>query len=559
MGPVADYEPCPPIPGDVPVKADCLPFAQIPHATRLFLDFLSYSPKIQHFYPRSANLNEWVKQETPGERYDAVRRQRVSDILERQNRSWDASSRTLANIARLRNGASAVVTGQQVGLFGGPLFSILKALTAIKLAEEATAAGVNTVPVFWLATNDHDLAEVNHTILPGPEGTLQKLEVSSRGVEDAPVGTVTFGPEIDSVVQSAAELLGPSPVAEFLRDSYRVGETMGSAFARLFTRLFAQWGVILLDPSDAELHAVAQPIYRVAIDRVVEIDDALLARGKALEAAGYHQQVKVTPSSTLLFTLKDGARLPIHRRTNGHDAVEFLIKEEKVSKEVLQQRIAAAPEQFSPNVLLRPVVQDYLLPTLAYTGGAAETAYFAQVAVVYQALLGHVTPIVPRFSATIVDSKLKGLLERYGLALPDVFHGQEALREKLAASILPPELQRAFDHAGNELQQSMATVREALARLDKTLVDAADNAGSKMQHQLDSLRARAARAELRQSEIAGRHAQQLSNGLLPNKALQEREIAAIHFLSRHGLDFLGTLHDFLQVDCHDHQVITLEM
>ncbi len=558
MGPVADYEPCPPIPGNVPVKADCLPFAQIPHTTRLFLDFLSHSPKIQPFYPRSTNFSEWVKQETPGERYDSVRRQRVSDILERQNKAWGASSKTLANIDRLRKGASVVVTGQQVGLFGGPLFSILKALTAIKLAKEATAAGVNTVPVFWLATNDHDLAEVNHTTLPGPEGTLQKLEVPSRGVEDAPVGTVNFGPEIDSVVQSAAQLLGASPIVDFLRDSYRVGETMGSAFARLFTRLFAEWGVILLDPSDPELQVVAQPIYRAAIDRVVEIDEALLARGKALEAAGYHQQVKVTPSSTLLFASIDGARLPIHRRTNGQDAVEFLIKEEKVSKESLQQRIAVAAEQFSPNVLLRPVVQDYLLPTLAYTGGAAETAYFAQVAVVYEALLGHVTPIVPRFSATIVEPKLKGLLERYGLTLPDVFRGQEALREKLAASVLPAELQRAFDLVGNELQQSMANVRDALARLDKTLVDAADNAASKMQHQLESLRARAARAELRQSEIVGRHAHQLSNGLFPNKALQEREITAIHFLSRHGLEFLNTLHDFLQIDCHDHQVITLE-
>src|SRR6266550_1083805 len=206
MGFVANYEPCPPMPKDLPVKAECLPFAQIPHTTRLFNDFLSHSPNLQQFYPRSPNLNEWLKQETLAERYDDARRQRVSDVLERQNKAWAASSKTLANIARLRSGASAVVTGQQVGLFGGPLFSILKALTAIKLAEEATAAGVNSVPVFWVATNDHDLAEVNHTLIPGPEASLQKLEVSSRGPEDAPVGTVTFGPEIEPVVQSAIEL-----------------------------------------------------------------------------------------------------------------------------------------------------------------------------------------------------------------------------------------------------------------------------------------------------------------------------------------------------------------
>jgi bacillithiol biosynthesis cysteine-adding enzyme BshC len=546
------------MPGDLPVKADCLPFAQIPHTTRLFTDFLSYSPNVRQFYPKSPNLSEWLKQETPTERYDDARRRRVSDVLERQNKSWAASSKTLANIARLRAGASAVVTGQQVGLFGGPLFSILKALTAIKLAEEATAAGVDSVPVFWLATNDHDLAEVNHTFLPGPEASLQKLEVSSRGPEDAPVGTVIFGPEIEPVVQSAAELLGPSPIADLLRESYRAGETLGTAYARLFTRLFAEWGVILLDPSDPDLHAIAQPIYNAAIERVVKIDEALLARGKGLEAAGYHQQVKVTPSSTLLFTLRDGARLPIHRRTNGDDVVEFLIKDGRLTKDQLQQQIAAAPQEFSPNVLLRPVVQDYLLPTLAYTGGAAEVAYFAQAAVVYQALLGHVTPIVPRFSITIVEPKPKALLERYQLPLQEVFQGPEALREKLAEKILPPELQNAFDNAGVNLQQAMATVREALASLDKTLVDAADNASSKMQHQLESLRARAARAELRQSEIASRHAQQLSNALYPNKTLQEREIAGVYFLSRCGLEFLSTLHSFLQSDCYDHQVITLE-
>jgi uncharacterized protein YllA (UPF0747 family) len=144
------------------------------------------------------------------------------------------------------------------------------------------------------------------------------------------------------------------------------------------------------------------------------------------------------------------------------------------------------------------------------------------------------------------------------LALPEVFHGPDTLREKLAEKILPPELQKAFDNAGVNLQQAMAAIRDALASLDKTLVDAADNAGSKMQHQLESLRARAARAELRQSEIAGRHAQQLSNALFPNKTLQEREIAAISYLSRYGLEFLSTLHSFLHTDCYDHQVITLD-
>jgi bacillithiol synthase len=360
-------------------------------------------------------------------------------------------------------------------------------------------------------------------------------------------------------VQSASELLGATQATDLLREYYRPGETLGSAFARLFSRLFIDYGVILIDPSDPEFHAVAEPVYRAAIERAAELDDALLARGKALEDAGYHQQVKVTPSSTLLFTLRNGARIPIHRRTNGSPAtMEFLVRDEKLSQDELLRQIAATPQEFSPNVLLRPVVQDYLLPTLAYTGGAAEVAYFAQAGVVYERLLGHVTPIAPRFSATVVEQKPKTLLDRYGLALPDAFHGEEVLREKIAARVLPAQLQQAFDRANSTVQESLNALREALARLDKTLVDAADNASSKIQHQLESLRARAARAELRQSEVVSRHAQQLSNSLFPNKTLQEREIAALYYLSRYGIEFLGTLYATLQTGCHDHQVVSFD-
>ncbi len=536
------------------MKAQCLPYAQIPHTSRLFADFLSDFPKVQSFYPCSPYSYDWQK--TRNRRYDPQHRARVSDILERQNRVWGASEQTIANIARLRVGASAALTGQQVGLFGGPLFSIYKALSAVKLAEESSNAGTDCVPIFWLATNDHDLDEVNHTTFPGPSAALQSVAVPSHGVEDAPVGSIHFGEEITAAVQSAIELLGDSPVGEIVRNAYRPGETFGSAFARLFARLFADWGVILLDPCDPELQAIAAPIYTAAIERAAEIDDALLERGKALERAGYHQQVKVTPSSTLLFTLQDGARIPIHRRLNG-SSVDFLVRDQKFSKDELLQKITAAPQDFSPNVLLRPVVQDHLLPTLCYTGGTAEVAYFAQVGVVYEKLLGSVTPILPRFSATLVEPKVQALLERYGLSITDLFAGEDALRENIAARILPEELQAAFDRANATLETSLAAVRKALVQLDKTLGEAADNAGSKMQHQLESLRARAARAELRQTEIVGRHAQLLSSSLYPNKTLQEREIAAVSYLGRYGADLLHTLYSHLHTDCHDHQVIAL--
>jgi len=544
------------------VKAHCLPFAQIPHTTHLFTDFLAYTSKVQPFYPHSPHFQEWSKAQAATLQYDPSRRERVSAILERQNKSWQASPQTFANLDRLRRGAAAVVTGQQVGLFGGPTFSLYKALTAVKLAEEATAAGVDSVPVFWLATSDHDLAEVNHVSIPGADGLLHTLATSSHGVPGAPVSDVRLGEEILPVVEEAAALLGDSEATQFLREAYRPGETLGTAFARFYARLFGPWGVIVLDASDAELHRVAAPIYRAAIEQAEDLDAALLSRGQALDSAGFYQQVKVTTSSVLLFAMRAGARTAIHRRIHGtNQAVEFAIGSEpdaeKLSSAELLDRIAAAPENFSPNVLLRPVVQDYLLPTLAYAGGAAETAYFAQAGAVYEKILGRVTPIVPRFSATLVEPKVQRWLGQYNIAVRDAFDGPEALRQTLASRTLPAGLQAAFERANQSIEESFSGLQEALSKLDPTLVEASQTGASKVRYQLDRLRERAMAAELRRSEVVGRHAVALSHALYPENALQERGVAGVYFVARHGTELLRSIHDAMRTDCHDHQILEL--
>ena len=543
------------------MKAQCLPFSQIPHSTRLFTDFLSYSPKVQPFYPYSPHFSEWAKTQASQARYDSDRRELVSGILERQNKSWNASPETFANLDRLRQGAAAIVTGQQVGLFGGPAFGFYKALTAVKLAEEASAAGIDAVPVFWLATSDHDLAEVNHASIPGADAALHTLSISSHGVQGAPVSDVRLGDEILPAVEEAVTLLGESEAAQFLRECYRPGETLGSAFARLYAKLFGKWGVILLDAADAELHRVAAPIYATAIERAEDLDAALIDRGQALEKAGYHQQVKVTPASVLLFAMHEGARTPIRRRAGANATSEFVIGSdsdaEKLSAAELRERISAAPQNFSPNVLLRPVVQDYLLPTLAYSGGAAEAAYFAQAGAVYEKVLGRVTPMVPRFSATLVEPKVQRKLEHYGATVQDTFQGLDSLRKKLASHTLPEGLLSAFDRANQSIEDSFSDLQKALAKLDPTLVEASQTGHSKVRHQLERLRERAMAAELRRSEVVSRHAEVLSRLLYPEDALQERGIGGIYFVARHGTELLQSIHDAIRTDCHDHQILEL--
>jgi bacillithiol biosynthesis cysteine-adding enzyme BshC len=533
-----------------------LPFTLIPHTTPLFTDLLYNYPKVRQFFPRSPDLAQWATEEAGLVRYEPGRRQKVAAVLERQNRAWGASAETLKNIERLRAGAACVVTGQQVGLFGGPLFSIFKAMGAIRLAEKATELGVDCVPMFWLATEDHDLAEINHTTLLAGDGSLQGLATATQGTPDAPVSEIRLGEEILEALHSATAALGDSEITHLLRRCYRPGETLGSAFAKLFAALVGRWGVVMLDASDPELHALAQPIYRAAVERAEELDQALLERDRELLSSGYHDQVKVTEFSTLLFTVQNGSRVVIHRG-NGARAADFRIGEEKISRAELLGRIEAEPQHFSANVLLRPVVQDYLLPTLAYTGGPAECAYFAQAAVVYDKLLGRVTPAVPRFSATLMEPKAASLLERYSLTLTDVFEGSERLRETLAERALPADLKLAFEAADKALEQSLARILVSLEHLDPTLVDAAQNAGSKMRYQLDRLQGKAARAELLRNEVLDRHASLLNNLLFPHKELQEREIAGVSFLARHGMDLLERLYQAANGSCPDHQVVYL--
>ena len=539
------------MPGDDGLIPDCIPFSSIPHTTKLFSDFLSYSPEVRRFFPHPPDSTQIASQASAvphGTKIHAA----VADALEKQNRAWGASEQTLRNIQRLREGAHAVVTGQQVGLFGGPLLSLFKVASVLALAKQVEAAGVACVPVFWLASEDHDLAEVNQALLLTPEFHLAPFTATAEGHADSPVANVRFAKGTNELVKRMTALLGESATSEFLRESYREGETFSGAYAKLYMRLFAEHGLVLLDPSDRELHRIAAPLFVEAIDRAGELDDALLARNREITRAGYHEQVKVTEESTPLFALVDGARVPIHRSNGG-----FSIRKEHFSAEELKKRIADHPENFNANVLLRPVLQDYWLPTLAYIGGPAEIAYFAQVGVVYEKLLGRLTTILPRMSATLLEPKIEKLLNKYKLSMEDLFHGESQLRDELAARSLPAELKLDFERGRLGVEEAMQRIGESLQGLDPTLVEAARRAANKMRYQVGRLEKRAAQAELRREHIVSKHAEQIENAVYPRKTLQEREISGVYFHARYGQELVNRLIETAQNPCPEHKVVRL--
>ena len=526
---------------------ECLPLSSIPHITRLFDDYLHDFDRVKQFYAQPPLRQDWWTDEVKKIQYPAERRKAVAAILERQNREFGSGEKTFSNIQRLREGAAAVVTGQQVGLFGGPMFCILKALTAVTMAEKAGA-----VPVFWLATEDHDLEEINTVNLPAGDH-LQKFTVNVPHQEGAPVGTIAFTDEITAAVAQVEAIFGKSEISELLAASYHKGETFGTAFAKFYARIFSDLGIVFLNPLDTDLHRVAQPVFRAALEKSEEINQALLMRNHELEAAGYHAQVKVTPSHTLCFCFENGARIPVR-----HQDGAFFIGERKLAAAELLQETERCPEKFSANVLLRPLVQDYLLPTLCYIGGPSEIVYFAQIEVVYRKLAGRVTPIVPRIFATLVEPRVAKLLDRYQLFLADMLNTPEKTRELVAARALPDSILKSFDSAAEHLEQALALLQGPLEKLDRTLVDAAENAGSKMRYQLQGVRDKAARAEARKNTEVLRHADELITALYPNKELQEREVGAAYFLLKYGRSVVEQIKATARTGCGEHLVIRVQ-
>ena len=360
---------------------DCraLSFRQLPHQPKLFLDFLDQFERVKAFYALPPTFPSLTRAARKLE-YPDDRRAEVARILREQNAAFGAGAENEANLDRLEKGAVAVVSGQQVGLFSGPAYSIYKALTAVEIAEELTRGGIPAVPVFWMATEDHDLDEVRHTTWFGG-GKLKRFELSVPPDVGQPVGRIRLGPEILPMAQEAADMLanqGSDLLAQFLTESYRPEETYGSAFGKLFARLFAQQGLILMNPLDAALHRVAIPLYQHALAERDALNEKLLQRRKELDRAGYAAQVKVTARSTLLFYMGDGPRHAITANTE-----KFHSGEKSWPREELVHMTHTQPEKFSPNALFRPVIQDYLLPTAGFIAGPAEIAYIAQSEVIY--------------------------------------------------------------------------------------------------------------------------------------------------------------------------------
>jgi len=545
------------------LRVETLPFDLIPHQSRLFLEYLKDPVALRNFYPSAVRFHHELQQRVP-DVLSAYRvdRARVCDALAAMNQRWGAGAETLKNIEQLREAdCIAVVSGQQAGLFTGPLYTVYKALSAVKLAGCLQQRNTKAVPVFWIAAEDHDFVEVAKAELIGRDCQLKSVGVSEAlHREGQPVGQVKLDESISTVVDELFELL---PASEFAADmkalvknAWQPGRGYVESFATMMTALLGRYGLIFLDPLDPALKQLAAPLYSEAARRAPEIATALEQRSAELERTGYHAQVLATANSFPLFLHdEEGRRHAVVRVESGKYRTKA--SEQEYTAEELGKLAEEQPERFSPNVTLRAVVQDYLLPTIAYYGGAAEIAYFAQTAEVYRVLERPATPILPRSSLTMIEHHTGRLLRRYDLTLADFFEGLDPVIKRVVEEHLAADSAKLFADAELNMNHELDRLRQELQSIDPTLASALETGRKKINYQLDGLKQRFVRAQMTRDEAAHRQLQRAFDQLYPNKDLQERHINITSLLVRHGTYVIEWIFNAINLGSNEHQVVYL--
>ncbi len=547
----------------VVLPTENLSFEHIPHQSRLFLDYLKKPLEMRDFYPNAipshtyahARVSETLANYT-------IDRSVLCDSLELMNRECGAGEATLKNIETLRDqDCVAVVSGQQAGLFTGPLYTIFKALSAVKLAKCLSGRGFKAVPVFWIATEDHDFAEVSWTQIIGKQGKTVTLKNDPADrKENLPVGFVKID---DSIAQTIEELFDKLPETEFsgelrslVESCWKSGENYSAAFTKMLTKLLSDYGLILLCPMDETMKKLAAPIYVKAIEKSGEIVSALQARSKELVEKGYHAQVLISNDYFPLFwQARDNTRHALKRTPEGNFKAKDTEREFTLSE--LAELAEKSPERFSPNVVLRSVVQDYLLPTVAYFGGAAEVAYFAQSGETYRILERPITTILARASLSIVEPREQRTMGEYNLKLTDIFVKQEDLLARIVEEFLNNETAKTFAEVEEEINKNLSKLERSLFQTEPTLGQSSARRRQKILYHIAALRKKYHRSEIKKHEVVQKRIDDLYSALLPKGGLQERSLNITSLYARHGKYLIDWIYNAIDLDEKGHQIVYL--
>jgi len=530
-----------------------IPFSERLGFPQLTRDYVSHPEKTRRFFGDS-DYPSIAK--SLGEK--PYPRDAIADLLARQNRAWNASEATLRNIEKLRRpNAVAVFTGQQACLFGGPYLVLLKALAAVKWAarlEKELSRPV--VPIFWIASDDHDLQEIASVSVFDAAGKIVDLKIDDRADSPAPpIGALSYDESIEREIGKLADLL---PDNEFkstayaeLAGIYTSGQRIVDAFARYMHRLTSDLGPVLFNPYDEEFKQATAPFMAEIISRHAPMRDTLSETASALIEHGYYLQVEKSDTAAHLFYHNPG-RTAIHRDGENFDAGERSFSEEK-----LRDTILSHPLDFSPDVFTRALMQSYYFPAAAIIVGPAEVAYFAQMMSLFE-LFGLVRPrIILRPTATIIESRDESLLESHGLSFTDMLGDFEAIINTIFSDTFPENLDKHLSAHKETVGQGMDELRETLVEFDANLSGMAQHTAQKIDYLLGELAKKVFAAHKKKNTVERGRLYRLRDHLWPKGAAAERSIAPAYFVSRYGPGIIGFLFEKIRLDETGHQLITL--
>jgi bacillithiol biosynthesis cysteine-adding enzyme BshC len=492
----------------------------------------------------------------------AATRTRARDALvERlaaQQRRRGAPPVTIAAAERLRDPRSvAIVTGQQAGLFGGPTFTLLKALTAIRLAHRVSADyGVPASAVFWIDAEDHDWNEVKGCGVLDAEYRRRTITLDDpRGAGELPVAEVRLDASANQTIAELQTALTPTEftadMIRVLRLAYEIGAAMTEAFGRWLESLLGPLGLVVFDGADPTVKPLVRDVFTHELRHPGRTAALAAAAGRELTARGYHAQVTPHEESVALFRL-DGVRRPIRRTAEG-----FLDGDRTVVPEQLIEEVAANPAAFSPNVLLRPIVQDTLFPTACYVPGPSELAYLGQLRGVYEHFGVPMPLLHPRATATIVDSAAARFLSRYEVPLDALQPEDEGALNRLLEATLPRRVEQAYEEAARGVAERMGAVIAAVPAIDPTLEGAARSTLGRMERDLHALHSKIIQAAKRRDETLRRQFHRTRAQVFPDGEPQERALGFVYFLNRYGPGLIERLAGDLPLDPGVHWVLTV--
>jgi bacillithiol biosynthesis cysteine-adding enzyme BshC len=523
-------------------------------------DYLQAYGKVEEFYDGDFRRPESFRRQAERVNSRRLPREKLAEVLREQNKSYGCGAQTLAQIDRIvREEAAAVVTGQQVGLFSGPLYTIYKALTAVKLSAYLNAGGPGSfVPVFWLASDDHDLAEIDHITILSKDNRLEAIRclMPSAGAR-MPASNLILPPAIEDCHRQLRDSTLDSEfkpeVMEHLREAYGPGRSFAEAFARWLTRLFGAAGLILIDASHPRLKEMGKDVFIREIEGRSPSTERAIAASRALLQAGYAAQVPLHEGILNVFYAGR------ERQTIQWEGEAFAVKGagRVFPKEELLSQAAEKPSSFSPNVLLRPIYQDCLLPTVAYVGGPGEIAYFAQMKGVYESYGLPMPVIYPRKSVTLVERKVDRILKKYGLTIPDLWSRGSRVIAGIKKKQIPDSLNRAMRLVLEHLEQDFEGLKPEVTAFEPTLRDSLDLARGKMNRQLKFLEEKILKAAASRNETALRQVHTAGLSLYPGRHLQERVFNIVPYLIKYGYGLMDRLNRDIQIDEHNHQVLLI--